>query len=279
MTEERLTCPKCGQPIARDDTFCKKCGADLRQPPVTSSSETAQVIRELSDLSAAAPPPEPPYEREYGTASRLLRVLYSPAETMKDIALAPDYFGVFVILFCQVVIGIIATAYVFTKVQVTGPLAGAVIGLITPIIALVFALAFLLMPIRWLVKSAIVWKAADSGSRWDFKSAASVTGYAYIADFVISLIVTPLLLLSLPTLVIDTSSLEAMRQLTANYTAQIAALKLSYTLPSLFLALLWKSYLGAVGTKHGTREMCKLSGAFLLFFLLGLILVAMNLFS
>jgi hypothetical protein len=40
------------------------------------------VIRELSDLSATAPLPEPPYERKYGTASRLLRVLYSPAETM-----------------------------------------------------------------------------------------------------------------------------------------------------------------------------------------------------
>jgi len=279
MTEERLTCPKCGQPIARDDTFCRKCGADLRQPPVASSSETAQVIRELSDLRAAAPPREPPYERKYGTASRLLRVLYRPAETMKDIALSPDYVGVIVILFCQVVIGIIATAYVLSKIQVTGPYAGAVLGFVSPIIALAFGLAFIVVPIRWLVKSAIVWKVADSGSMWDFKSAASVTGYAYIADLVVSLIVTPLLLLSLPTLVIDTSNPEVLRQLSANYTAQLAALKFSYTLPSLFLALLWKSYLGAVGTKHGTREMCKLSGAFLIFFLLGLILVAMNLFS
>jgi hypothetical protein len=54
---------------------------------------------------------------------------------------------------------------------------------------------------------------------------------------------------------------------------------INYHLPSLYLALLWKPYLGAVGTKHGTREMCKLSGAFLLFFLLGLILVALNIFS
>jgi hypothetical protein len=124
-----------------------------------------------------------------------------------------------------------------------------------------------------------VWKLADSGSRWDFKIAASVTGYAYIADFVISLIATPLLFLALPTLVLDTSSLDIMRQTVANYTAQVAALKLSYTLPSIFLALLWKSYLGAVGTKHGTKDMCKLSGAFLLFFLLGLIIVAFTAFS
>lgn len=279
MTEERLTCPKCGQPIARDDTFCRKCGADLRQPPVPASSDTTQLIRELSDLSTAAPPPAPPYEKKYGIASRLLRVLYSPAETMKDIALAPDYVGVIVILLCQVVVGIIATVYVLSKIQVTGPYAASVLAFVSPIIAFAFGLAFILAPVRWLVKSAIVWKIADSGSRWDFKSAASVTGYAYIADFVVSLIMTPLLLLSLPTLVIDTSSLEVMRQLTANYTAQVAALKFSYTLPSLFLALLWKSYLGAVGTKHGTREMCKISGAFLLFFLLGLILVAMNIFS
>jgi hypothetical protein len=72
---------------------------------------------------------------------------------------------------------------------------------------------------------------------------------------------------------------EVLRQLTANYTAQVTALKFSYTLPSLFLALLWKSYLGAVGTKNGTKDMCKLSGAFLIFFLLGLILVALNAFS
>jgi hypothetical protein len=278
MTEERLTCPKCGQPIARDDTFCKKCGADLRQPPVTSS-ETAQLIRELSNLSSAAPPQEPPYERKYGTASRLLKVLYNPAETMKDIALAPDYAGVIVILFCQVAIGIIAAAYMLSKIQVTGPYAGAVLGFVSPMIAVAFSLAFILMPVRWLVKSAIVWKVADSGSRWDFKSAASVTGYAYIADFLVSLIVTPLVFLSLPTLVIDTSNLEVLRQLTANYTAQIAALKFSYSLPSLFLALLWKSYLGAVGTKNGTKDMCKLSGAFLIFFLLGLILVALSAFS
>ena len=279
MTEERLTCPKCGQPIARDDTICRKCGADLSQFPVTSSSDMTRVIRELSDLRAAAPPPEPPYERKYGTASRLLRVLYSPAETMKDIALAPDYLGVIVILFCQVVTGIIAAAHMLSKIQVTGPYAGAVLAIVSPIFAVAFGLAFIVMPVRWLVKSAIVWKVADSGSVWDFKSATSVTGYAYIADFVVSLIATPLLLLSLPTLVIDTSNLEVLRQLTANYTAQVAALKFSYTLPLLFLALLWKSYLGAVGTKHGTREMCKLSGAFLLFFLLGLILVALNLFS
>ncbi len=279
MTEERLTCPKCGQPVARDDAFCKKCGADLRQPPVTSSSETTQLIRELSDLSAAAPPPEPPYERKYGTASRLLRVLYCPAETMKDIALAPDYVGVIVILFCQVVIGIIAAIYMFSKIQVTGPYAGAVLAFVSPIITAAFGLAFILMPVRWLVKSAIVWKAADSGSRWDFKSAASVTGYAYIADLVVSLIVTPLLFLSLPTLVIDTSNLEVLRQLTANYSAQVTALKFSYTLPSLFLALLWKSYLGAVGTKNGTKDMCKLSGAFLIFFQLGLILVVINILS
>jgi hypothetical protein len=279
MTEERLTCPKCGQPIAREDTFCRKCGADLRQPLVTSSSDMTQVLRELSDLSAATPPPEPPYERKYGTASRLLRVLVKPAETMKDIALAPDYAGVIVILFCQVVIGIIATAYVLSKIQVTGPYAGAVLGFVTPVIAFAFALSFILTPLKWLLKSAIVWKAADSGSMWGFKSAASVTGYAYIADLVISLIATPLLFLAFPTLVIDTSSLEAARELTASYTAQMAALKISYTLPSLFLALIWKSYLGAVGTKHGTKEMCKLSGAFLLFFLLGLIVVVISALS
>jgi hypothetical protein len=236
-------------------------------------------MRELSDLSTPAPPPAPPYERKYGTASRLLRVLYSPAETMKDIALAPDYAGVMVILFCQVVVGIVATAFVFSKVQVTGSFAQSVVVFVTPVIVVVFALSFILTPIRWLLKSAIVWKLADSGSRWDFKSAASVTGYAYIADFVISLIATPLLFLALPTLVLDTSSLDIMRQTVANYTAQVAALKLSYTLPSIFLALLWKSYLGAVGTKHGTKDMCKLSGAFLLFFLLGLIIVAFTAFS
>jgi hypothetical protein len=198
---------------------------------------------------------------------------------MKDIALAPDYAGVIFILFCQAAVGIAAVAIALSKVQVTGPFAESVLIFVTPVIAVALAFSFILVPVRWLLKSVIVWKLADSGSMWEFKKAASVTGYAYIADLIVSLIATPLMFLVIPTLVIDTSSLEVMRQLTANYVAQIAALKISYTLPSLFLALLWKSYLGAVGTKHGTRDMCKLSGAFLLFFLLGLIVVAFTAFS
>jgi hypothetical protein len=140
-------------------------------------------------------------------------------------------------------------------------------------------LSFILLPVKWLVKSALVWKLGDAGSGWAFKSAASVTGYAYMASLIVSLVTLPISVSILPTMNIDTNNIEATRQLLASYRSQLATLELTYTLPTMFLALLWKSYLGARGINFGTKQMCKISGAFLIFFLLGLISVAISLLT
>jgi len=198
---------------------------------------------------------------------------------MEDIALAPDYGGVIVIMIAQVVMGIVGVAYVLSKISITGPSSGLVYGILSSALVLVFALSFILFPVKWLVKSALVWKLGDAGSGWTFKSAASVTGYAYMANLILSLISVPILVYFSPAISIDTSNLEAARQLLASYQSQLVALKFTFTIPSLFLTLLWKSYLGALGTNFGTKHMCKVSGAFLIFFLLGLITIALSLFT
>lgn len=198
---------------------------------------------------------------------------------MRDIALAPDYGGVIVVLVAQVVLAIIMVAYTLSKLTVTGPSAAVAYSFVSSIIVFAFALSFILLPVKWLVKSVIVQKACDAGSQWTFKSAASVTGYAYMPNLILSLITSPILIASVPTLNVDFSNLEAARQLLESFQSQVATIELTYVLPLQFLALLWKSYLGALGTSYGTKEMCKVSGAFLVFFLLGLITVAISLFT
>jgi hypothetical protein len=263
-------------PVSRDDIFCGRCGADLRRRSyATSPTVTPPRPPEMPP----APPPPPPYERKYGLVSRLTHILYKPTETMKDIALAPDYIGVMVILIAQVFIGIVSVAYVLSRVTITGPSAGFVQGIMSIVIVLTFVFTFILTPVKWLVKSALVWKLGDAGSSWAFKSAASVTGYAYMANLIISLVTLPISIYVFPTMQIDTSNLEAAMQMMATYQSQFAALKFTYTIPALLLAVLWKSYLGALGTNYGTKQMCRIASAFILFFLLGSITIVISLFT
>jgi len=225
------------------------------------------------------PPSPPPYQRRYGVFSRLVRILFKPSETMKDIAAAPDYSGVAIILVFQIVLGIVSVALVLSKIEVTGPYADLFRSVFQTVIVAAFAISFILTPVKWLIKSLIVWKVCDVGSQWEFKRAASVTGYAYVANLIVSLVTLPLVPFIFPVIQIDTTNLEAARIWMESYTAQLAGLEFYFTLPTLFVALLWKSYLGGVGTYHGTEEMCKVSGAFFLFFLLGLISVAITLIT
>ncbi len=205
--------------------------------------------------------------------------MYEPTETMKDIALAPDYIGVMVILIAQVFIGIVTVAFLLSKVVITGPSASFMQGIMSFVIVLTFVFTFILTPVKWLVKSALVWKLGDAGSSWAFKSAASVTGYAYMANLIISLVTFPITIYIFPTMQIDTSNLQVATQMMTSYQSQIAAVKFSYTIPTLLVAVLWKSYLGALGANYGTRQMLKISGAFILFFLLGSITIVISLFT
>jgi hypothetical protein len=265
-------------PVSPEDSYCRNCGANLRKPRLASTPASAP--SELLQPEMPPPsPPTPPYERKYGILSRLVRVVFNPSETMKDIALAPDYSGVIVILVAQVLIGIVTVAYQLTKVSITGPSAGLAYAIFYFAVIFAFVLSFILYPVKWLIKSVLVWKLGDAGSRWTFKSAASVTGYAYMANLILSLVSLPVIISFIPAINIDISNIEAARQWLASYQSQLAALELTFTLPSLLLALLWKSYLGALGTNYGTKQMCKVSSALLIFFLLGLITIAWSLFT
>jgi len=275
LTEEKLTCPKCGEQVAKEDNFCKKCGADLRHPiPVHVAPPSEPTLPIPPEMPPLAPPP-PPYRRRYGTITRLFRILFQPSETLSDIALAPDYGGVFIVLVLQTVLAIISVAFAFSKFEVTGPYAGVFLGIVFPILILALGISFILTPVRWLIKSVIVWKLCDKGSGWKFKSAASVTGYAYIANLIVSLVILPLLPFVFPVMRIDTSNWEVASRALDTYRAQLVTTQLYLALPTLF-ALIWKSYLGGIGTHYGTKKWCMVSSAFWLFFLLGLISVAIS---
>jgi len=65
--------------------------------------------------------------------------------------------------------------------------------------------------------------------------------------------------------------MEATRQALADYQAQELSIRLLFSILVSFIALLWKFYLGALGTKSGTYEKASVSLGFLVFFILGLL--------
>ena len=75
----------------------------------------------------------------------------------------------------------------------------------------------------------------------------------------------------LPTLHLDTTDLEAMRQVFSDYEAQLNWLRLVYALPFSLFGLLWKSYLGGLGAHFGIKEKCSLGMGIAVFFVLSLI--------
>ena len=138
------------------------------------------------------------------------------------------------------------------------------------IIAVAVVISGFIMIARWFIKP-IIKHACDSGSGWAFKTAVAVTGYAYLPDLIFTIIGLVVVFYAVPQLTLDTSNLEAARQSLANFSAQLSLLKWLYTLPLMLISVLWKSYLGGLGTRFGTTEHCSLNKAFAIFFALGLI--------
>jgi hypothetical protein len=165
-----------------------------------------------------------------------------------------------------------------SKFQVTGTYATQVMSILNGILGVAVIIGILLVFLRWLVKSAIVWKVCDGGSSWSFKSAASVTGYAYIAEIVVGLISVALTALYFPVLHLDVSNLETARQTLQTYQSQAMTLTV-YRLPVTVLTLVWKSYLGGVGTYYGTEKMFSKAAGISVFFILSLIGVLVNFVS
>ena len=190
---------------------------------------------------------------------------------MQDVALAPDYAGVLAILMIEMILSGVAMGIVLQKFQFVGTNASQINDLVSSVLGVVVILAFVVIIVQWLVKSALVWASCKSRSNWSFKTAAVVTGYAYFADLVVGLIGVFLVWLLLPTYVIDTSNLTAAQQSFASLEAKLMCMRLLYSLPLMFFALIWKSYLRGLGSHYGTSKLCSVGKGFAIFFLLGLI--------
>ncbi len=260
MSEEDFLCPQCGKTVSKTDRYCKNCGASLIGLP---------------EPLPTTPPPqealEPSYERRFSLLGRFYKLLTAPSEAMKDIALAPDYAGFFVILALQAAITVVGLVMVMQKIQLVGTYARQVSSLLAPILAGVLVVALVLIIIRWLVKSLIVRYAGDSGSSWSFRTAASVTGYAYITSVIFAIVAITISWFLVPTFIVDTSNLSTATQQMNDYRAQINTLNLMFSLPVNLVGLIWKSYLGGLGTHFGTNGKCSIRTGFVVFFALGLI--------
>jgi hypothetical protein len=265
-TDDDFPCPQCGNTVSKTDKYCRNCGANLTQPTTATPTPPPP-----PQPPPEAPPLTPPYQRKFSTLQRYYKLLTSPSEAMKDIALAPDYKGYFGILAIQFVLASIAIVLVLQKFQITGTYADRITSTLTGILAVVVIIAAILLVIRWLVKSFIVRFAGDSGSSWRFNTAASVTAYAYIADVIIGMVGIVITWFLMPTFRIDTTDLTVAIQQMNTYRAQLNLLKLTFTLPFNLLGAIWKSYLGGLGTHFGTNEKCSKLTGFIIFFVLSLI--------
>jgi hypothetical protein len=269
--EDNLKCPVCGTPVSAEDKFCKNCGTDL-------SVRRAIVVQDSFEQEGEQ---AESYERRFWFFKRFWKVLVSPREGMKDVGLAPDCLGPALILVVEAVVSGVASWFIMHRINIVG--GGADVSYvwstydITLSVSIYIASAMVF--VFWLVKSYLVDVACDSGSGWGFATAASVTGYAYLADLVTSVLSILIVWLIAPVFTFDISSAAAAEQSLRTYYTQIKWTQFLYTLPLLIVGLVWKSYLGALGSHFGTKGKCKISGAFIIFFLLGLVSIAWTLFN
>lgn len=231
-----------------------------------------ELVREQRKAySESVEPVEEVYERRFSTSQRFLKLLTSPSEAMKDIASSPSYEGIAVFLLAEFVLSSVLTGIAFQKFEFSGPYSSAIIIFVTNVLVLTVLLAWILLAIKWVVKSYIVKYACDDESGWNFKTAASITGYAYVPTIIISIIGIPALWFLVPTFHIDTTSLDVAERLINDYQAQIVWFQLLYGLPLSLFGLMWKSYLGGLGAHFGTQRRCSLGKGIVVFFALGLI--------
>jgi hypothetical protein len=219
---------------------------------------------------------EKPYLRKLSLAKRFSKLLISPSKAMEDIGLAPDFAGVGIIVILEIILSIAATVLVFQKLQFVGPYASAILNAVTGVLAFAIVLGVGIFLVRWLLKSLLVKVTCDSGSSWSFSAAASVTGYAYLADVIVGIIGLIASWFLIPSVVIDTTnSTQALIAMT-QYEAQINWLKLVFTLPVNIIGVVWKSYLGGLGAHFGTKQKCSRGTGIAVFLVLGFIGLVIN---
>lgn len=232
-------------------------------------------VSETSSAPKPLPPPETfsqkSYERRFSFLQRLFKVLFSPKEGMEDVALAPSYGEIFGILVIQMIVMLMVIALAFSKIQFMGlsflPAFWSIL-MFAIVIAVVFAYGLLIA--IWLIESVIVKFACSRGSSWDLKPAASITGYTFLVDIVLSIVGAAVLWPFIPWITIDITNLELAQQTIAALRSQLNWLRLCQ-LPFSFLGIAWKSYLGGLGANFGTGGRCSRKLGFAVFFCLGLV--------
>lgn len=267
----KIRCPHCGQLVPSGNSYCGVCGASVDSQPHS---------RGLEPIGSRLPPtPQyPRYDRKLSTLGRITGLLTSPQETMEDIGLAPDYGGVIAIFVIWTIISFIGLAISLPKIQFTGPYA----NIVNSTVAVTAVTAALIVPvvfiIRWLVKSYLIRHLCDSKS-WDFETAASVTGYAYLPNAILSVIGIFVAWLIIPSIVIDTADLELALVQMELFNAQFFWIIVGLNTLISILALFWKSYLGSYGAYYGMHKNYERESAFTMFMVVGGIGFLIDFFS
>lgn len=230
---------------------------------------------ELADGPDAAQP----YQRRLSVVERILRLLVAPQDAMQDISLSPDYGGVVLILAAIAIVSAATTLTSYGKIQFVGTNAADYTSSLGSTVAVSVALVPVFLVIRWLAKSLLVRYSCNNGSNWKFAAAASVTGYAYLVGVVVGLIGLLVVSYFVPSVVIDTTDLDAAVAQAESYSAQVAAIQLLYMLPLSLIELIWKSYLGGLGAHIGTKKMCSFGQGIAVFLVLGAIGLALTFFG
>jgi hypothetical protein len=262
--DSRIACSRCGSLVPAGNSYCGRCGAPVSS---TGYSSTRGIELEGGSQSSIA---HPQYQRKYSTIQRLTKLVTSPREAMTDIGRAPDYEGVIVLLSMWIVLGVAATIVMTSKIHFVGSYANQVIPMFYTGVAIGLVLLPFIQIARWLVKSFLIRYACDR-SNWEFKAAASVTGYAYLPNVMVSFAWMFIISALVPSVTVNTTDLEvAMIQL-QQYDVQIRWLTVGVSLLLSLLALLWKSYLGGLGAHAGTHGFTSESHGMIWFLFFGFI--------
>jgi hypothetical protein len=228
------------------------------------------------------PPPTPPaetlYERRFSTLERLLKILTSPAQAMKDIAETPNYTEPTVMVIIQAILAAVSVVLVMQKIKIIGaePTLSTVQNILVGVLAFAVIFAGILLFVFWLGKSLLVKVFCNSQSNWDFKTAAAITGYAYMPVIVIGVIGLIVTFFLLPSFTIDVTNLDAARSALSNYQTQLNSLKFLVSLPLSLVGLVWQSYVGGLGAHFGTKGKCTVTLGFTVFLILGLLGLAFS---
>lgn len=260
-------CPYCGAPIFSADKYCRNCGKTLiEQPEVTQPQPKPP-------WPTPPPAPEQTYEQEYSVPQRLYKLIVSPNKAMQDIGLAPEYTGPILLVIIRAILLAVTIALAYSKIQWAGDpdLISQISGLVSGIVALAVVIGAGLLVAYWLGKALIVKYTCDSGSAWTFSTAASVTGYAYLADLILGIISLAVVYPMIPAITLNVSDVDASRTAFTNYQSQLLWIQMIFSVPISIIAVIWKSYLGGLGTKFGTQKKASLALGFTVFLILSLL--------